>query len=102
MFGVLNSVKKKIIDNLITHCNNVCSHGIKDFSHSNSMLNTEHPTCFRIRGAVFEWLAPLSVALLIVTGAGSIGYYFYSKQKLARLKQRCSSPGASDTGIIFG
>ena len=56
----------------------------------------------RIRGAVFEWLAPLSVALLIVTGAGSIGYIFYSKQKLARLKQRCSSPGVSDTGTIFG
>ncbi|KAL5250039.1 hypothetical protein ACHWQZ_G015943 [Mnemiopsis leidyi] len=58
-------------------------------------------TIDRIRGEVFKWLAPLSVALLIITGAGSVGYYFYSKRKLETLKQRCSSPGASDTGIIF-
>ena len=55
------------------------------------------------QGEVFEWLAPLSVALLIVTGAVSVGYIVYSKQKLARLKQRCSSPGVSSTaGTIFG
>ena len=56
-----------------------------------------------VRGAVFAWLAPLSVTLLIITGAGSVAYVFYSKQKLAVLKQRCSSPGVSSVGgTIFG